>query len=383
MKLLALAILFSFLCGPALASNCSSPPQGFGGSWAREYKAWCEACCGTYSTAGPSCNPGPNWGCRGGEAQTGTAQPSDEAARQAAARKRREEAERRHRDEEAAEAARRKEYERQRDEISKSMKGIAGGELGLKGLADDEPRLRELNDDRPAPAPAAKKVPVANRAPPDFPSIDGMERSPGFEAWLRGMDAVVAQDWQLALAWFKTAKLKDPLNPTLGRAVDLAEWTWQGRKRAALQASKPASNDAPKNAKLQSSPKNEDLELLFFPKPDRPKGAPRLPKEKDIEFLFFPDDNEAALIELCFPGTHRHAPARIDPDWGNQQISTAVRTAYADELAVQAILLVDKKDYDSAIALLTKAEKQAPHIENYRRTRLLVQQWAERKKNGG
>ena len=374
MKSLALVILALLGCGSVLAVDCSSPPQGFGGAWAREYQSWCEQCCGTYSSAGPSCNPGPNWGCGG--SQGGTAQPgydsqADEGVRQEAARKRRMEAERRRREEEKAEAARQADFERKRDEITKDIKGISEDDLGLKGLPDDEPRLRGLDDPAPAKSAVVKKDAAKKTGPPDFPGIDGIERSPGHEAWLRGMDAVVAQDWQLALAWFKTAKQKDPLNPVLGRAVQVAEWTWDARKSAALRSATP---------RLMDAPKNEDLELLFFPRTVRPKGSLQVPDEKDAEFLFDFDKEEDELIRLAFPGYKRHAPAKIDPDWANPKISAAARTAYADQLAVQALLLVDRKDYAGAVALLEKAEKQAPHIVNYRNTRLLVQKWANQKK---
>jgi hypothetical protein len=374
-----LGLVLVGLCGaPAFAADCFSAPQGFGGGWAREYKAWCEACCGTYSAAGPSCSPGSNWGCGGGAAQGGTGQSTydssaDDAVRQEAARKRRQEAERRRRDEAAAEAARRSDFERQRDEISKSMKGISDNELGLKELSSDE--LRELKD---APV-SSKAASTAKHAPPDFPAIEGLERSPGYEAWRRGMQAVVVQDWQLALAWFKTAQQKDPLNPVLSRAVGLADWTWESRKRAAIQASKSANSGKATGSAIRS-PRNEDLELLFFPKPARPQGSLQVPEEKDLEFLFVPDEREEELIQLLFPGHKRRAPVKIDPDWRNPQVSAAARTAYADELAAQALLLVDKGDYNGAIGFLMKADKQAPHIENYRRTARLVQQWVDQKK---
>lgn len=57
----------------AFAVNCNSPPTGYSGSYAREYQAWCQACCGTFSMSGgnPTCNPGTNWGCKGQQGSTG------------------------------------------------------------------------------------------------------------------------------------------------------------------------------------------------------------------------------------------------------------------------------------------------------------------------
>lgn len=122
-------------------ADCSSPPRGFGSAWARQYKQWCEGCCGTYSPRGPSCNPGPNWGCGGAQGSGSPAyspQPSydyeAEYQRQLEAdRHRQREIEEQRRREE--EEARRKqdEFERNKREALNSMKGMGAGELGLKG----------------------------------------------------------------------------------------------------------------------------------------------------------------------------------------------------------------------------------------------------------
>lgn len=58
-----------------------------------------------------------------------------------------------------------------------------------------------------------------------LPRLEEVENSPGYEAWLRGMDAVVKRDWVLAAAWFGTAQLRDPTNGAFQRAVELSVWT--------------------------------------------------------------------------------------------------------------------------------------------------------------
>jgi len=72
---LLLLLAAAWLCATpvARADSCNSPPQGFGGAWAQRYRSWCEGCCGTYSSSGPSCDPGSSWGCgsSGGSAAGG------------------------------------------------------------------------------------------------------------------------------------------------------------------------------------------------------------------------------------------------------------------------------------------------------------------------
>ncbi len=63
---LAAALLFCATATPQAATDCTNAPQGFGNAWSDRYKAWCGACCGTFSSSGPSCDSGPNWGASGG-----------------------------------------------------------------------------------------------------------------------------------------------------------------------------------------------------------------------------------------------------------------------------------------------------------------------------
>src|SRR5208283_674125 len=74
LRYLVVAIIFAPLAlvainTPSFATNCDSPPSGFGGAWARAYAAWCQQCGGRYNSSNQSCTPGPNWGGSGGGGQ--------------------------------------------------------------------------------------------------------------------------------------------------------------------------------------------------------------------------------------------------------------------------------------------------------------------------
>jgi hypothetical protein len=138
--LLFLFTLMGILPSISLALDCNSPPRGFGGSWARAYKNWCESCGGTYSS-GPRCTPGRNWG-GGQQGSTPSYDNEAERQRQEAERLYREEQERlrqkemeeqRRRDEEEARKLR-EEFEKNKQDALKSIKGININEPGLKGL---------------------------------------------------------------------------------------------------------------------------------------------------------------------------------------------------------------------------------------------------------
>jgi hypothetical protein len=142
LKILAfLPAILVFVIPQLCLADCSSPPRGFGSSWARQYKQWCEGCCGTYSPRGPSCNPGPNWGCTGSRGSGSPGYSSQPAYDYEAEYQRQLEAERqRQRDIEEQrkkeeEEARRKqeEFERNKRDALNSMKGMGSGEMGLKG----------------------------------------------------------------------------------------------------------------------------------------------------------------------------------------------------------------------------------------------------------
>lgn len=142
LKFLASLSVVLIIAVPQLCfADCSSPPRGFGSSWARQYKQWCESCCGTYSSRGPSCNPGQNWGCRGSQGSGSpsySSQPSydyeAEYQRQLEAdrQRQREIEEQRKREEEEA-RRKQQEFERNKRDALNSMKGMGAGDLGLKG----------------------------------------------------------------------------------------------------------------------------------------------------------------------------------------------------------------------------------------------------------
>lgn len=155
-----LIITFIILILPQICfADCSSPPRGFGGAWARQYKQWCEGCCGTYSSRGPSCNPGSNWGCgqQGGSTSGGSSYDYEaERQRQEAERQRQLEAERQRQQEleaekkreEEANARKKAEFEKNKSEALQSMKGITDNELGLKGSASGDLGLKGISDDK-------------------------------------------------------------------------------------------------------------------------------------------------------------------------------------------------------------------------------------------
>ena len=156
---LALFILILIYPSSLFALNCSSAPSGFGGSWARAYKNWCESCGGTYSSSGPSCIPGPNWGGRGGGGGSYSAPPYDyEAERQRqeaesqrqleAERQRQQEIEEQRRKEDEEAKRRQEEFNRNKQEALKSMKGITENELGLKGSPSEGLGLKGISDDK-------------------------------------------------------------------------------------------------------------------------------------------------------------------------------------------------------------------------------------------
>ena len=151
MVLKTLFVLLMLIPSVSFAVDCSRPPTGFGGSWARAYKQWCESCCGTYYQSGPRCDPGSNWGCRQQQGPTYTPQPSydyeAERQRQLEAERQRQreiEEQRKREDEEAKQ--RQQEFERKKQEALSSMKGITESELGLKGVGTGELGLKDIGE---------------------------------------------------------------------------------------------------------------------------------------------------------------------------------------------------------------------------------------------
>lgn len=62
---------------------------------------------------------------------------------------------------------------------------------------------------------------------PELPKavVDAIPRTPAGDRLRKGFQAVMAQDWKVALAWFQDALNKEPGNPSLQRLVDLAQFT--------------------------------------------------------------------------------------------------------------------------------------------------------------
>lgn len=151
---ICLAVALIIIPLTSFAGNCSNPPTGFGGSWARAYKNWCENVCGgRYNSSNQSCTPPSHR-----QSPSYTPQPSydyeAERQRQLEIERRRLEAERqkqqdleaqRKKEEEAAKQ-RQIEFERSKEEALKSMKGITEGELGLKGTDAGDMGLKDLGD---------------------------------------------------------------------------------------------------------------------------------------------------------------------------------------------------------------------------------------------
>jgi hypothetical protein len=145
--------LFSMIPQVSSAIDCNSPPGGYGGSWARKYKEWCESCGGRYNASNQSCIPGPNRG--GGSSYPSPAYDYEaERRRQEEEQLRREDEERRRQQEIEAERKREEEearirqekFERDKQEALIGMKGIDGGGLGRKEGDSGASGLKDIGD---------------------------------------------------------------------------------------------------------------------------------------------------------------------------------------------------------------------------------------------
>jgi hypothetical protein len=131
---------------------------------------------------------------------------------------------------------------------------------GSSGLVFGDPSQAAVVRQSPPPLPPQRAA--FQRG---VPRLEEVENSPGYEAWLRGMDAVVNRDWVLAAAWFGTAQLRDPTNAAFQRAVDISVWTRDFYQRPEARA-----------ASALRVPEDSDLALLFPPStPEQfPASAP-------------------------------------------------------------------------------------------------------------
>lgn len=192
-------------------------------------------------------------------------------------------------------------------QAAENARALGAASRRISGIASD--LAGQLNDSRSAasttglgfgdPSEAADLRDAPNEAvslvaratlPPNIPPFQEVDNSPGREAWLRGIDAAARGDWELAAAWFGTARLRDPNNPALGRAVELAEWT---RNFYRTNARRPADQQGvvAQRTEMESAlrvPRDEDLALLFRDIQSDP--ALRVPRDEDLSLLFASGD---------------------------------------------------------------------------------------------
>jgi len=181
--MLFIAVLLLACSTASSAQNCTSPPTGFGGAWARQYAAWCQQNGGRYDSDGPKCIPGPNWCGRQRSQQSAT--PGDTSAadeyveqhRRAAVEKQRQQQEEEQQRQQAAEAERNRQFERNKEEALSDVKDIADvagtvkvpssdGGLGLKHVGDTGPGAWDSNFTNPQISKIAKGLDSIHVPPP-------------------------------------------------------------------------------------------------------------------------------------------------------------------------------------------------------------------------
>jgi hypothetical protein len=221
-----ISMTFIALPDPSFAVDCSSPPRGFGGSWARQYKSWCESCGGTYSSSGPSCTPGPNWG-GGGSAPSYPSPSYDyeaERQRQLEIERQRQQAieEQRMREEEETKK-RHEEFERNKQEALKSMKSITEGELGLKGFGVGGDLGLKGAGETKAGALGLKEI---GETPVVDPKVrqERDEFAKMNEAWMRNQKQLIEQRIRKPNKWFgaiyASLKTNEPPPPYYLKKLD-------------------------------------------------------------------------------------------------------------------------------------------------------------------
>jgi tetratricopeptide (TPR) repeat protein len=268
-----------------------------------------------------------------------------------------------------AETRRRTVEERQLADASRTIAKLS--ESVAKSLMSENPGLRgaglDFGDPTPQPTVVtAAAVPTTsalvtsndpmvvdarNRGalPPGVPRLEEVENSPGKEAWLRGMDAVVQRDWKLALAWFQTAQLRDPTNAALGRAILLAQWAIEGPSVPPTKqgVSQPTRTEPPAPVKPIDPPTAAEMARL--------EAALDKMMEKQTETV---------IAELATLEAKRLAEL--------QAVERANLTL-ANQLGGRAIVEVEHNNLAGAIELLASAELYAPQEPNFRSTREWLQ----------
>jgi tetratricopeptide (TPR) repeat protein len=361
MVLKTLFVLLMLIPSVSFAVDCSRPPTGFGGSWARQYKDWCESCCGKYYPSGPRCDPGSNWGCRQQQGPTYTPQPSydyeAERQRQLEAERQRQreiEEQRKREDEEAKQ--RQQEFERKKQEALSSMKGITESELGLKGVGTGELGLKDIGD-----TTTAKKLDCewGNMGSsvvdlrclgldPDKPIVidshvvRGEERvfpaqidpatfenanyNKGFEALMR-FDAASAA---AAVAYFKQAQLERPRDPLVRNALLLAQDILKARQQKEKDDQFWSANFTLRG-----------YAALMMGDNEKAKGYIAQARKLD------PNNDEVKFVESL---------AKVD--LGPESTHPGRKNAY--RFVANSLVSISKRDIPAAISMLEAAQRLQP-----------------------
>lgn len=132
---------------------------------------------------------------------------------------------------------------------------------------------------------------------------DEIPNTPAGNRVRKGFQAIMAHDWQVALAWFRDASNQEPGDAGLKRLVDLAQFTLQQETRPLPPASKrmPDADDKAQIAatmvaieRLENDRLGKEMEeaLLAYCRSgfQQPGGNPvQLPLDSDVEFLLDPN----------------------------------------------------------------------------------------------
>jgi len=137
-----LAGVWAIGLSPSFAGDCSSPPRGFGSAWAQTYGNWCvNVCGGSYNAGNQSCTPSPQQ-----SPSYAPQQPSynheKERQRLEAERQRQDDLEAQMKKEEEEKRYKQQEFEQNKQEVLRIMKGITESEPGLKGVDTNTMGLR-------------------------------------------------------------------------------------------------------------------------------------------------------------------------------------------------------------------------------------------------
>jgi len=352
-----LFVLLMLIPSVSFAVDCSRPPTGFGGSWARQYKDWCESCCGKYYPSGPRCDRGSNWGCGGSGGSTYSPPAYDyEAERQrqleAERQRQREIEEQRKREDEEAKQ-RQQEFERKKQEALSSMKGITESELGLKGVGTGELGLKDIGE---AKKPDCEWGNMGSSVvdlrclglDPDKPIVidphvvRGEERvfpaqidpatfenanyNKGFEALMR-FDAASAA---AAVQYFKQAQKERPNDPLVRNALLLAQDILKARQQKEKDDQFWSANYTLRG-----------YAALMMGDNEKAKGYIAQARKLD------PNNDEVKFVESL---------AKVD--LGPESTHPGRKSAY--RLVANSLVSISKRDIPAAISMLEAAQRLQP-----------------------